>query len=591
MCGIAGIMMREGLPAKRETLNSLAAALAHRGPDGTGLFLENHIGLLNTRLAIIDIAHGQQPFTNEDGAVLVANGEIYNDPSLREELKKVRFSTGSDCETPLHLFATRGIGFAEDLRGMYGLALYDRAEDRLILCRDPYGIKQLYFVSTPDYFAFASEAQALISAGLASSTLIPRVQAELLQLQFSTGKDTIYADIKRVLPGQTLIIKDGQITESSRIRPNSRKPVSTTGDDYESLYQQLDKQLQETVRLHIRSDAPSGLFLSGGIDSSALLTLMSRQSEQPVVALTAAFPEFGAKDESDKARAVAKAVATEHILVNISAEDFFRSAPQIASALDDPTADASSVPIFLLAEAARARGLKVVLSGEGADELFGGYKRYRRATWFFGLWRQKTRTRGVFSNLEAPASLKGWRDGLAEAELAESVPGLSAIQTLQAIDCAEWLPNDLLVKLDRCLMAHGVEGRTPFLDPKLSPFGFYLPQDFKVKKGLGKWMLRDWVSRNTPGADPWSKKQGFIPPIGIWIGQYKSRIEPLLRDHPAIAELSLQSVVRHVYTDPAKYPQAAWSLLFYALWYSRHVLGMTTDGQVDDVLDSARLAA
>ena len=590
MCGIAGIMLLNGQAVSGKVLEKMAQAIRHRGPDGVGIYTEDNIGLLNTRLAIIDIEGGRQPFLDMAGNVLVANGEIYNDPTLRKALSDVDFRSGSDCETPLHLYARYGLNFARHLRGMYGLAIYDKAAQKLILSRDPYGIKQVYYVQTPDFFAFASEPQALIAAGLADNRLFARARSELLQLQFTTGVDTIFADIKRLLPGQTLEVENCKITASVYFRPHRQNTAGACRGDYETVFRQMDQRLRESVRLHMRSDAPTGLFLSGGIDSSALLTIMSRQSEKPVVALTAAFP--GAeKDESEKACSVAQAAKADHHLVEMTAKDFFNIAPRLAAALDDPSADASALPLFHLSEAASQHGLKVVLSGEGADELFGGYKRYRRAAWFFGLLRQKTRTRGVFSSLATNGSLAAWRAGLARTEQIESGLRVSAMQALQGIDCAEWLPNNLLLKLDRCLMAHGIEGRTPFLDPILSPFAYSLPEGFKVRNGLGKWMLRDWVSRNTAGIDPWSKKQGFIPPVGHWISQYAPRIKPLLLSHPAMAELSLQPVIERVYADPARHPQAAWSLLFYALWHTRHVLGSATEGPVDEVLALARRAA
>ena len=592
MCGIAGLMMRDGRAVERSVLDRMAAALAHRGPDGVGIYQDHDVGLLNTRLAIIDIAGGDQPFILPDGAALVANGEIYNDPELRAQLGDQAFRSHSDCETPLHLYHRDGMEFAARLRGMYAIAIHDKPRNRLVLSRDPFGIKQLYYVSTPSCFAFASEPQALIRAGLAGCTLVDRARAELLQLQFTTGAETIFAGIRRVLPGETLVIENATIVARYRLRPNRQTAPKPARPTYNDALSQLDDHLHNSVAAHVRADVTTGLFLSGGIDSSALLTLMSRLSSRPVATLTAGFPGCEGKDESEKAARVARAFTADHHLVDVSAADFFRTLPQLAAALDDPTTDSSALPIYLLAQAAKQRGVKVVLSGEGADELFGGYKRYRRATWFFGLWRQKTRTRGVFrAGDSALDCLQAWRDGLDRAERAETRPSLSAIQTLQAIDCAEWLPNDLLLKLDRCLMAHGVEGRTPFLDPVLSPFAYNLPADFKVRGNMGKWLLRDWVAKHAPAAEPWSKKKGFIPPIGQWMTIYRQRIEPHLLSHPAIAELSLQPAVRRAFADPMKNPQACWTLAFYALWHSHHILGLSGEGEIDEVLSRTRQVA
>ena len=587
--------MRDGRNVERNLLNVMAAALAHRGPDGVGIHQDGAVGMLNTRLAIIDIAGGDQPFVTPGGQALVANGEIYNDPDLRFQLAGTAFRSLSDCEPPLHLYLRDGITFARHLRGMFAIAIHDKPADRLILSRDIYGIKQLYYVETPTCLAFASEPQALIRAGLANRTIRPQARAELLQLQFTTGRNTIFSDIKRVLPGETLVVENGRVTQIHRLRPNGaptaqpdRRPAYRDADH---ALADLDRHLTDSVALHVRSDVPTGLFLSGGIDSSALLSVMARLSSRPIITLTAGFPGCG-KDESEKAERVARGAGADHNRIDVTAADFFTVMPQLAMAMDDPTTDSSALPIFLLAAGARRQGLKVVLSGEGADELFGGYKRYRRATWFFGLWRQKTRTRGVFrSDAGAYGCLQAWRDGLEQAERAESRPYVSAIQTLQSIDCAEWLPNDLLLKLDRCLMAHGVEGRTPFLDPVLSPFAYNLPADLKVRGNLGKWLLRDWVAKHAPAADPWSKKKGFIPPVGQWIAAYKDRIEPHLLTHPAMTELSLQPMIRQVFADPVRNPQACWSLIFYALWYSCHIMGLPCDGAIDEVLNQSRLAA
>ena len=593
MCGIAGVMGRDGRPADRSILERMARAMFHRGPDGTGLHIDGAVGLLNTRLAIVDVAGGDQPFLTADGSALVANGEIYNDPALREQLTDVTFQSHSDCEPPLHLYHRQGLDFPDSLRGMYAIALHDKPANRLILARDPYGIKQLYYTITPDLFAFASEPQALISAGLVGIDLESDAGAELMQLQFTTGATTIYRNIFRLLPGETLVIDNGAITERRRIQLHRGPAVRSEGNDSDAgALANLDRLLTETVKLHVRADVPSGLFLSGGIDSSVILTLMSRLSSQPVTTLTAGFNEAGAKDESEKARRVAKATGADHHMVTVTAADFFAYAPKVAQAMDDPTTDSSALPIYMLAQAAHTAGLKVILSGEGADEMFGGYKRYRRALWFFGLMPQRTRTRGVFSHLTPqPASLARWRDGLARTELAESANACTAMQRLQDIDCAEWLPNDLLIKLDRCLMANSVEGRTPFLDPVLSPFAYGLPNHLKVRNGLGKWLLREWLSQNLPEADAMSKKQGFIPPMGQWIEQYRSRIEPHLLVNPGLAELSLLPAVRQVFSDLQRYPQAAWNLIFYALWHSHHVLGLPAEGGIEEALSATRLAA
>jgi asparagine synthase (glutamine-hydrolysing) len=587
VCGIAGIVMRGGQPVDEARLDALARAIAHRGPDGVGRFTAGPIGLVNTRLAIIDLATGGQPLFDAEGAVLVANGEIYNDPEIRAALADAPYRTGSDCESPLQLYRREGAGFAADLRGMYAIALHDPATGQVVLTRDPFGIKQLYYAETAEFFAFASEAQALIAAGLAGRTLRPAARAELMQLKFTTGRETIFADISRLLPGELLVMSAGVVTERrTRAALPAGGPVA--GDD-EALLRRLDAVLIDTVAHHLRSDVPYGLFLSGGIDSSVLVALMARLTGHPVHAMTAGFPGSGGADETALARRVATAVGAAHQVVEVTEADFWAFAPAVAAALDDPTADAAALPTWMLARAAHGQ-MKVVLSGEGADEVFGGYSRYRRAG-LLGALAGRSRTRGVFRKplADAPA-LKGWRDGLARVEAAQSGQGRSTMQRLQAIDCAEWLPNDLLVKLDRCLMAHGLEGRTPYLDPVVADFAFRLPGRAKVRGGLGKWLLREWLARNVPAAEPFARKTGFNPPMGEWIAARADRLAGLTAAQPGVAAFLPADQVRAVIGDAGRRGQAAWSLLFYALWHSHHVLGVPPDGAVDDVLQAAAKA-
>jgi asparagine synthase (glutamine-hydrolysing) len=589
MCGIAGVMMRGGRAPDPAILDHLTNALAHRGPDGAGRYLSAPVGLAHTRLAIVDLETGDQPIYERGGAVLVANGEIYNDPELRRQLRGVSFAGGSDCEVPLHLFRSNGTAFAEALRGMYAIAIYDPATTRLMLARDPFGIKPLYYVERQDGFAFASEPQALMAAGLAKRSLSSLPRAELLQLKFTTGAATIFPEIQRVLPGETIVVVNGRIIERCRRLPLSEGPSPAA--NYDGALRQLDKVLRDTVEHHLRADVPYGLFLSGGIDSSTLAGLMARLSAQPLVAFTAGFPGSAAADESSDARRVADAVGADHHIVEMTERDFWNYAPSVAAALDDPTTDAAAVPTYLLAKAAREH-VKVVLTGEGGDEIFCGYSRYYRARRFWGLFARKARSRGEFDGLgNLSAVFNGWRDGLNSAEHEQKRGDRTFVQTLQAVDCAEWLPNDLLIKVDRCLMAHGLEGRTPFLDPVVADFAFRLPDVMKATTKMAKRMLRDWLAMNVPAAEPYAKKLGFNPPVGEWLAVRRPLIEKLVARQPGIREMfSKHDVAEDVscaFGDLKKHHQAAWSLLFYALWHSHHVLEIPSDGSIEDILVQA----
>jgi asparagine synthase (glutamine-hydrolysing) len=586
MCGIAGIVMRNGSAPDSAVLDRLESALFHRGPDMSGRYIDGGCALLSTRLAIIGIETGRQPLTGPCKTVLVANGEIYNDRELRAEMPEAAFRTGSDCEPPVHLYAKLGLGYAERLRGMYAIAIYDPDRARLVLSRDPFGIKPLYYVETPAYFAFASEIQALLKAGLALPAVSSARRAELMQLKFTTSAETIVPGVQRVLPGETLAIEQGRVIE--RVHRQRLPDSSPLHIGRRTALEQLESILSDSVSVHLRSEVPYGLFLSGGIDSSALLALMQRLSSQPVQALSIGYADTPDADESHEAERIAKLVGAHFERIEMGADDFWALAPRIAAAIDDPTTDAAVVPTYMLGQAARRAGLKVTLCGEGADELFGGYSRYRRGRAPWRWMQRKARSRGVFDSFEPMRRALGdWRIGLNQAEAHGISRKWSPLQVLQAIDCREWLSNDLLGKLDRSLMAHGVEGRTPFVDPVVAEFAFRLPDRLKIGPRLGKVVLRDWLHRTLPGARAYARKRGFNPPIGGWMAARGQELSALVRVQPGIAEMAPADAVEGVFANPREHAQAAWSLLFYALWHSHHILGLPCDGSIEDVLAAA----
>ncbi len=580
MCGIAGIMTTDGRAPDPAVLDSLGAALRHRGPDGGGRHLAADIGLVQTRLAIIDLETGGQPLYEPGGAALICNGEIYNYIELRAALDGVKLATGSDCEPPLYLYRRDGIGFTRALRGMYALAIHDPAQARLVLARDPFGIKPLYYVEDARFLAFASEPQALVRAGLVAPRLRRAGRPELLQLQFTTGRDGLLSGIRRVLPGETLVVAGGRIVERHR-RPALPHEGPADWTEAEALAR-LDRALEDSVTVHQRADVPYAMFLSGGIDSSALLALMARLNPRPVCAFTAGFGGTAAPDERPHARAVAQACGAEHVEVDFAEADFWSLLPAIAAAMDDPAADYAVLPSYKLAAVA-ARGFKVILCGEGGDELFAGYGRYRGLR---GPWRK-----GAFDRVPAAVlrggvgGVDGWRDGIAAAEAREAGAGRTPLQVAQAVDCADWLPNDLLTKLDRCLMAHGVEGRTPYLDPVVAELAFRLPDRLKVRQRHGKWLLRQWLAKHRPEARPFSRKKGFTVPVGEWLHRRGAALGPLVAAEPGVAEICRPDAVKVLFRSADRHHGfAAWTLMFYALWHRRHMLGLAPEGDVFETL-------
>jgi asparagine synthase (glutamine-hydrolysing) len=587
MSGIAGLMTADGTAPSAQTLDRLAEALAHRGPDGVGQYRSGGLGMVQTRLAVIDLETGDQPLYEPGGAALIGDGEIYNDIELRRALSDVAFATKAVCETPLHLYRRYGLDFPRYLRGMYALALHDPAEGHLVLVRDPFGIKPLYYVEGPHGFAFASEARALIDAGLAGAQLVPQIRNELLQLQFTTGRDTIFAGIRRVLPGECLVVAEGRIVERRRIDAlpfGSPVPVAE-----EAGLARVDQVLRDSVRVHRRSDVPCGMFLSGGIDSAAVLALLAEPDRPPVTAFTIGFPNATAGDDRPVARAVADSLGAKLVEVEFREADFWHLLPEVAARLDDPVADYAVLPLYKLGRAAAEAGVKVILSGEGGDELFGGYGRYRsvmRPWWAGG---KLLRARGVFDGLKLlSAGTAGWRDGITAAEIRASGEGRSRLQVAQATDCSDWLPNDLLTKLDRCLSAHGVEGRTPYLDPMVAEMAFRLPDELKIQDGFGKWLLRRWVQDKVPAAGALARRKGFTVPVAAWLRRRGALLGPMVARQPGIQEICLPDVVEKLFADIESKHEgfAAWSLLFYALWHRAHIQRLPPERDVFQTLSS-----
>ena len=584
MCGIAGLILSSGAaPPDPAVLSKLIEALRHRGPDGSGHTVIGRVALLHNRLSIIDLVTGDQPLF-AGPATLVANGEIYNYRELRAGMPGVTFATNSDCEPPLHLWLRDGPDYAAQLRGMYGIAIHERVQRTVTLSRDPFGIKPLYIAQVEGGLAFASEPQALLEAGLVKRIVHAPAREELLQLQFTTGTDTIFQGIQRLLPGETLTCADGRILDRRRISHIPDGPPEEISE--EAALARLDRALEESVDLHQRSDVPYGMFLSGGIDSATILALMARLNSEPVLAFTAGFDSPGAADEREQAATVAKAVGARHESIEINEAMVWRHLPEIVACMDDPAADYAIIPTWFLARRAR-QDVKVVLSGEGGDEIFAGYGRYASALkpWWLGgksMW-----ARGSFDKVpvlrQQPTA---WRDGIAAAEARAAEAGLSRLAAAQATDIADWLPHDLLLKLDRCMMAHAIEGRTPFLDPGIAAAAFRLPDALKLRKGMGKWLLRKWLEKNLPIARPFAPKQGFTVPIGAWIKGQGARLGPLVAAQPGVMEIAHPDRVVALFRDIHRWRHgfACWKLLFYALWHRRHILGLPADGDVFEAL-------
>ncbi|MDO9224343.1 MAG: asparagine synthase C-terminal domain-containing protein, partial [Caulobacter sp.] len=361
----------------------------------------------------------------------------------------------------------------------------------------------------------------------------------------------------------------------------------------EELLKQLDAVLEDSVMVHQRSDVPYGLFLSGGVDSATVATLMSRLNERPVTAYTCGFDVPEARDERGQAERVAKALNLDWRETTFGEEDFWRIAPEVAWALDDPTADYATLPTYKLAEAAKGT-LTVILTGEGGDELFAGYGRYRRA--LRPKWLGGRRAEPQIDAPYVPQKTFRWNDGEVFFTGPESLlewredtcapPGLTPLQQAQYADIVTWLPNDLLLKLDRMLMAHGLEGRTPFLDREVAAFAFNLPDRMKVRGKYGKYILRKWLEQHCPAAEPWAKKKGFTVPVASWIAPRAGDLGPRIAAVRGVAEVCDVEAVRAVFTDE-KQAHNRWPLLFFALWSLIHIEGAEPAAALKSLLGEA----
>jgi asparagine synthase (glutamine-hydrolysing) len=587
MCAIVGLI-GGGAVAEAE---AMARTLAHRGPDGVRA--EAIAGqplvkgaLAHARLSIIDLEGGWQPL-HAAGCTVVGNGEIYNYKELIAEFGlQDKLATGSDFEPLLHLYAMEGEKAFDRLRGMYAFCLVG-ADGRVWLVRDPFGIKPLYYRQADGVLQFASEPRALLPSRTGPARGALPIDTEplqdLLALNYAVGRNTAFRGVRRMKPGEIAEVVYGR-PAPRRVRSPLPRPKPLPRDE-QGLLSALDRVLEDSVRVHQRSDVPYGLFLSGGIDSAVIATLMSRLNDRPVTAFTCGFESVsgktGVRDERGQAEKTARALDLDWREVSFTEEDFWRVLPAVADALDEPTTDYAALPTYKLAEAAKGT-MTVVLTGEGGDELFGGYGRYRRAlrSPLFGGRPARPRADVPFLRDRGRAAVERWR------QATDPQPGLSPLQQAQARDIAGWLPSDLLLKLDRCLMAQGLEGRTPFLDPEVARFGFYLPDKFKVRGRMGKWLLRRWLNRHCPAADPFARKMGFTTPVQTWIAPRAAELGPRIAALEGVRALCDLQAVRAVFEDE-RLAQHRWPLLFFAVWWGIHAERMAPQDALGRLIGSA----
>src|SRR3954447_16261418 len=573
MCGISGMLALDGGAVDERAVRAMADALVHRGPDSEGMFVDGPVGLAAQRLAIIDLARGDQPMCNEDRSVtVVQNGELYEHRAVQAELEARghRFATHCDTEVLPHLYEERGASFAEGLRGMFAIALWDARDRRLLLARDPVGIKPLYYRVADGVLSFASELKALVrQPGFAGEVDLEALDA-YLAFNCVPAPMSIYRDVRKLPAGHVLEARDGRVEVRRYARPAPVPAGEVRRESGGSLAAQPRERPRDSVRAHLQSDVPVGVFLSGGIDSSLLAALAAQESPGAVSTFSIGFEERSF-DELSRARMVAARYGTDHHEL-VLRPDAAALLPEIAAAFDEPFADSSALPTYAVSRLA-SEHVKVAISGEGGDELFGGYFTYvadvlaahsrARAAAAFArpvVERLPSSSRRVSLEYKAKRFVRaaarpplerhhGWKEIFSpEARAALLEPGRRAVGAdplagwreryaetagaeplarLQDLDVGTYLVDDLLVKTDRASMAHSLEVRVPFLDPVVAELAFALPTSQKVLALAKKRLLRRAAAGLVPGAIVNGPKRGFSIPAAAWL---RGDLRPFARD-------------------------------------------------------------
>ena len=632
MCGINGIAYssKSGRRVDPAVVARMRDVITHRGPDDEGIFVEGPVGLGHRRLSIVDVAAGHQPMTNEDGSLRITyNGEIYNHADFRAELeaKGHVYQTHCDTETILHLYEEHGADCVNYLRGMFAFAIWDRNKKELFIARDRLGVKPLYYFHSDDgSLYFGSEIKTLLEAEGTKPELNYAAMSDYLANHASSGTETLFRGIKRLLPGHTMLWRDGEL-RISRYWDVSFVKTADEGRSDKDYIAEWSELFRTSVRLRLMADVPLGMFLSGGIDSSAIAAVMSNMVSEPIKTFSVAFKEREA-NELEYARIVAQAFKTNHHEVVVSPDDFFAALPKLVWHEDEPLAHPSSVALYFVSLLA-SQHVKVVLTGEGSDELLAGYGRYRKTilnlslgsryrsltpsfvrgavrSGITGLPTSRIRQKllrsflSVAPDIESiyfdnfavfPLSMQG---DLLSSEALEQIgcvdPYAGVRHALEQTDAESLLDrllyadiktylHELLMKQDQMSMATSVESRVPFLDHKLVEFTCSLPERLKLRGGTTKYILRESMKGVLPEQILSRSKMGFPVPIGSWFrGAYRSIIDEYVLSERAIERgifntHVVREIVRRHQDGGENHDERLWSLVNFEIWQRQFLDG------------------
>jgi asparagine synthase (glutamine-hydrolysing) len=576
MCGICGKIELDGAPASSALVREMAATIQHRGPDDCGYFVSGPAALGFRRLSIIDLQSGHQPLSNEDGSIwIVFNGEIYNYQELRSFLvaKGHLFKTRTDTEVIVHLYEELGTECLQKLRGMFAFAIWDSKSRTVLLARDRVGIKPLYYCLSNSSLVFASEIKAILADPTIERRIAPELIDRFLTFLYVPGDETPLKGIRKLAPGHYLMVKDGK----PEIKQYWDLSFTESSDDISIEKAQADLLglLDQTVRLHMIADVPVGVLLSGGVDSTGVLSLAVQNTDKKVSTFTVGFSDKEVADERPYARLAAQRFGTQHHEMTITASDFATFLPKYIWHMEEPVCEPPAIALYYVSKLAREY-VTVLLSGEGGDEAFAGYSNYRNLVWLEWLKRGGPFLNGVlaggmslanslfgmsrfakyvplindrfpdyyYSRTSNPHSTTG--NGLGrvyQADFLQAIDrdrSLQPLRTLQTqvhsmdtlnamlyIDTKTWLPDDLLIKADKMTMANSVELRVPLLDHQVLEFAASLPPRFKLKFHQTKYILKRALAHKIPSEIRNRKKAGFPVPYGSWL---RKEMYELVRD-------------------------------------------------------------
>ena len=615
MCGIAGLLLRNKKEYKKEKSgNELASIMlkeiAHRGPDDQGLYADDMVAFGMRRLSIIDLEGGHQPISTESGNFnIVFNGEIYNFQELREKLISggVGFKTNTDTEVILKLYEQKGESLVNDLRGMFAFAIYDKQKSEIFIARDQFGIKPLYYSKENEKVqAFASEIKSILSLSDKKYKINEEGLYNYLSYQYNPFEETLFSGIYKLPPGHHMKIdvKSGvfKIKKYYEFEFDQDEKM-----DEKKGCEELKKILQDSVKHHMIADVPVGSFLSGGVDSATIATLAHKNKpDENLHTFTVGGKEF---NEFKEAREISDLLNTKHTEILLDPKEYFDELPKIARHFDEPVADPSAIALYFLARGASEK-VKVVMSGEGSDELFGGYNIYREPFAIdilrkkmpkfilkpllhtaklipFSFWGLNYLKRAgkkleeryignanIFQDGEMKKIWKAEKQKKFNLEpLYEKVNTLSDSAKMQYVDINTWLVGDILAKADKMTMAHSLELRVPFLDMQIAEFAKKIPDELKFKNGETKYLFRKSVGDLLPKVTQKRKKLGFPIPVAKWLRDEKTWINTILENkliRKYLNEHHIKSLIKKHKTGKCDNTRKIFVLLMLSTWYNQY---------------------